>query len=114
MADKCPHWDFHLFQFAINPDTNRKNNSQFIAPPGALPCAMAPRRMRRTEQLLQRRSKPERPVLQAQLETSLLFVQEYSVPGSASAAICAHTDKASPRPKDDLSGPSRVDGRTNE
>ncbi|KAH3723800.1 hypothetical protein DPMN_049594 [Dreissena polymorpha] len=44
----------------------------------------------------------------------LPFVQEYSVPGSASAAICAHTDKASPRPKDDLSGPSRDDGRTNE
>ncbi|KAH3736526.1 hypothetical protein DPMN_043097 [Dreissena polymorpha] len=70
MADKCPHWDFRLFQFAINPDTYRKNNSQFIAPPGALPCAMAPRRMRRTEQLRQRRGKPERPVLQAQLETS--------------------------------------------
>ncbi|KAH3891088.1 hypothetical protein DPMN_015177 [Dreissena polymorpha] len=70
MADKCPHWDFRLFQFAINPDTYRKNNSQFIAPPGALPCAMAPRCMRRTEQLRQRRGKPETSVLQAQLETS--------------------------------------------
>ncbi|KAH3891968.1 hypothetical protein DPMN_016078 [Dreissena polymorpha] len=70
MADKCPHWDFRLFQFAINPDTYRKNNSQLIAPPGALPCAMAPRCTRRTEQLRQRRGKPERPVLQAQLETS--------------------------------------------
>ncbi|KAH3867495.1 hypothetical protein DPMN_030624 [Dreissena polymorpha] len=70
MADKCPHWDFRLFQFAINPDTYRKNNSQLIAPPGALPCAMAPRCTRRTEQLRQRRGKPETPVLQAQLETS--------------------------------------------